>query len=85
MNHDTLSLTNAKGKKIPFITQQDDDELLIFLKHGSEDLGEKKRLKIYTLEIEKLNKFREIELEISKFEKVKEILLGVIKKKNSRH
>lgn len=85
MEQQTIVLTNSKGKKIPFITHQDDDELIFVAKRGSENLEEKRKLKIYTIDIDKLNKFRAIEVEISKFEKIKDILLGVVKKKKSRH
>lgn len=85
MQQETIVLTNSKGRKIPFITHQDDDELLIMAKRGSNEIGSKKVLKIYTLDIDKLNRFKAIDVEISKYDKVKGILLGIIKKKNSRH
>ncbi|MBK9583413.1 MAG: hypothetical protein IPO48_16395 [Saprospiraceae bacterium] len=67
MQQETLVLTNSKGKKIPFITHQDEDELLIMAKRGSNDIGSKKVLKIYTLDIDKLNRFKAIDV-VGKFQ-----------------
>lgn len=85
MNEETVLLTNLKGRKIPFVKKQNEDEIVLTKKSSNAHVIPDKRIVIHTIDLEKLKAFQEIEVNIKPNNKIEQFLSSVSRKMGMKH